>query len=143
MNAFISKRTTRMPFKAPISAPMPSAISSETGKASHAGSSVSPPPAPPVPKVSATIIAARAMTDSIERSICPATSVNDSPTAMMPTNVDCSRILRKMPIWKNLGMNSPKPASAMRRIIQTRLSSTNASIGRWRRAPVRCSKDFN
>ena len=37
MKALISKRTTRMPFRPPISAPMPSAIASETGKASQAG----------------------------------------------------------------------------------------------------------
>ena len=53
---------------------------------------------------------------------------------MMPTKVDCSRMLRKMPIWKNFGMNSPKPASATSRMIQTRLSSTKASSGRWRGA---------
>ena len=84
---------------------MPSAIASDTGKASQAGSSARPPPAPPVPKVSATAIAASAITDSIERSICPAISVSDRPTAMMPTKVDCSRMLRKMPICKNFGMN--------------------------------------
>ena len=44
----------------------------ETGKASQAGFSARPPPAPPVPKVSATSMAASAMTLSMERSIWPA-----------------------------------------------------------------------
>ena len=84
--------------------PIASAIASETGKASQAGSSAKPPPAPPVPKISATIIAASAITDSIDRSMCPAISVSDRPTAMMPTKVDCSRMLRKMPIWRKFGI---------------------------------------
>ena len=43
--------------------PIASAIASDTGKASHSGLSVNPPPAPPVPKINATVIAASAMTE--------------------------------------------------------------------------------
>ena len=86
--------------------PTASAIASDTGKDSQAGSSARPPPAPPVPKVSATTIAASAITDSIDRSMWPAISVSDRPTAMMPTKVDCSRMLRKMPTWRKFGIVS-------------------------------------
>ena len=81
------------------------------GRTSHAGSSASPPPAPPVPKISATTIAASAITDSIDRSMWPAISVSDRPTAMMPTKVDCSRMLRKMPICRKFGIVAEKTAS--------------------------------
>jgi hypothetical protein len=100
MKALMPRRTTRSALALPIAAPTASAIPSDTGKLSHAGSSVKPPPAPPVPKMSAMLIAASAITDSIERSMWPAISVSDRPTAMMPTKVDCSRMLRKMPICR-------------------------------------------
>ena len=99
MKAFISKRTTRTPFSAPISAPIPSAIASDTGKREPGRA---PAPVRPRPRrcrrSAPRVIAASAITDLIERSICPAISVSDSPTAMIPTKVDCSRMLSKMPI---------------------------------------------
>ena len=47
-------------------------------------------------------IAASAATDSTERSMWPAMITMARPIAMMPTKVDCSTMLAKMPIWKEL-----------------------------------------
>src|SRR5688572_10759939 len=52
--------------------------------------------------------------------------------AMMPTKVDCSRMLSRMPICKKFGMVSENAASTMTRMIQTRLSRTNSSEARRR-----------
>ena len=45
---------------------------------------------------------------------------------MMPTKVDCSMMLSRMPTWKNFGMKIAKQASATSRMSQTRLSRAKA-----------------
>ena len=132
MNALMPRRTTRRALPAPMAMPIASAIASEAGNVSHGGSRVKPPPAPPVPKISATVIAASAMTDSIDRSMCPAIRVSDSPTAMIPTNDDCSRMFRKMPTWRKFGIVSENAASTATRISHTRLSRMNSTASRPR-----------
>ena len=49
-------------------------------------------------------MAASASTDSTERSMWPAMMTSARPIAMMPTKVDCSMMLTKMPIWKKFGI---------------------------------------
>jgi hypothetical protein len=68
-------------------------------------------------------MAAKAITDSTERSMWPAMMQNDRPIAIRPTKVACCRMLRKMPSWKKCSMVKEKMARMIARITQTRLSS--------------------
>ena len=108
---------------------MPSAIASETGKASQAGSSARPPPAPPVPKVSATLIAASAMTD-LDREVHLAGDQRQRQADR--DDADEGRLLEDVEEdadLEELRDEVAKAASAISRMIQTRLSSTKARSG--------------
>ncbi len=115
MKALIWNRMISTALKAPAKAPKPIAIKSVSQGA------ISRPEAEPRLAAShAASIAANAITDSTDRSICPAMMQNDRPIAMMPTKVACCMMLRKMPIWKNRSIVSDSRARMIARISQTR-----------------------
>ena len=79
MKALMRKRITSTPLKAPASAPKPIAIRSVSQ-----GASSSPDAEPRLAASQAASIAVNPITDSTDRSMCPAMMQNDRPIAMMP-----------------------------------------------------------
>ena len=77
---------------------------------------LSPPLATRIP----VIMAVKAMTDSMERSIWPPIKTRHRPTDRMPTKVAWRRILMKIPIWKNWSMAREKLIRTTTRMNQTR-----------------------
>ena len=78
------------------------------------------------------IMAASAAVDSTDRSMWPAMMTMARPIAITPTKVDCSTMLAKMPIWKKFGTKMEKMISTTASMNQTRWSSTNSAMARWR-----------
>ncbi len=115
MNALMRKRITRTPLNAPASAPKAIPIRSVSQ-----GASSSPDAEPRLAASHAASMALNAMTDSTDRSMCPAMMQNDRPIAMMPTKVACCRMLMKMPIWKKRSMLSDSAIRRIARISHTR-----------------------
>jgi hypothetical protein len=97
MNAVIPNRKTTSALKSPIRAPSAKATASVVGTISQDGSAFHPRPVGEL--IHAVTIAASAMVDSIDRSIWPAIITIASATDRMPTKVDCSRMLKKIPGW--------------------------------------------
>ena len=64
--------------------------------------------------------------------MCPAMITMARPIAITPTKVDCSTMLAKMPIWKKFGTKTEKAISTTASMNQTRWSSTNSAMARWR-----------
>ena len=107
-------------------------MASETGTASHSGVSVQPMPMPREQNRMPVIMAESAATDSTDRSMWPAMMTMARPMAMTPTKVEASMMLAKMPIWKKFGTKIEKAISTTASMNQTRWSSMNSTVARWR-----------
>ena len=143
MKAFICSLTTSQPLIAPITPPTIRASRSETGSTSHSGDSVKPRPMPREQNRMPVTMAVRPATDSTDRSMLPAMMTMARPIAMTPTNVDCSMMLAKMPIWKKFGIVSEKTASTNTSMNQTRLSRTNSITALCRGELIMGDPDWN
>ena len=107
-------------------------MASEMGITSHSGVKVRPSPIPCEQNNMPVIMAASAAVDSTDRSMWPAMMTMASPMAITPTKVDCSTMLAKMPIWKKFGTKIEKAINTAASMNQTRWSSTNSAMARWR-----------
>ena len=132
MKAFILSLTVKKPLRRPMSAAHRERDGSDTGSTSHSGVSVRPRPMPREQNNMPVTMAASAAVDSTERSMWPAMMTMARPIAITPTKVDCSTMLAKMPIWKKFGTKSEKTISTTASMNQTRWSSTNSAMARWR-----------